>query len=584
VLFAFFAFGVFDHSLWAPNDTREAGMIWDLWRSGHWVALSLNGTPFLEKPPLLHWSSLLLCTLFGRIDEGLVRLPSALCGLGAVLIAYRWGRRLRSPRAGLLAAFLCATTTLYLEYSRVVLTDMCLTFVVALSLELFWLAWSAKSGRLARSGRFALFVLTTALAFYAKGLVGPGLVMTSVVAFLALRREWQLLLVLPTTFVFTLAAVVWPWAVALYHEGGRDHLVAAFVDNQLGRFLSVPANGSRASLPLVGPFLGSFADRPLPRDPYFVHKEPVYYYLKELLVPLLPWTLLVPPALLHWFRRRPRPDDLGFWSFLTCAIAAITVVLHVSAAKVGCYALPLFPLLFATVGVACDDAYEAGGSRLIRRTMDAILAFVRVLVVVAAFAYLLVLVSPRVLFAQLEAALRFFGWSVALGDPSTWLEAPGASAAWCGAGLSIAALALVTWTIVRDRRPDVLARLVSTVVLITLVVAAILPAYDLQRSYRPLAALVRSELDSGRRVALAVDEAKTTGALTFYADTRLPEVSKRDGAREFLLRDERPSAVVVHTDELDDFAAALAGVEYSVKSTPLAAGRKSAEFCLLTRN
>ena len=50
--------------------------------------------------------------------------------------------RVRAVGAGLAAAFLCATSFTYMEYSKIVLTDTCLAFMVMLSLSLFWNACS----------------------------------------------------------------------------------------------------------------------------------------------------------------------------------------------------------------------------------------------------------------------------------------------------------------------------------------------------------------------------------------------------------------------------------------------------------
>ena len=78
LLALFFAFGLFDHSLWSSNDTREGAMIREMVREGVWVAPVFNGQYYLEKPPLLHWTGVVLCKVFGRVNEGLVRLPAAL--------------------------------------------------------------------------------------------------------------------------------------------------------------------------------------------------------------------------------------------------------------------------------------------------------------------------------------------------------------------------------------------------------------------------------------------------------------------------------------------------------------------------
>ncbi len=89
LLLAVFAFhGVFGHSLWGGNDSREGGMIWDMYRHDTWVTPTINGEPFLEKPPLLHWTALVFCHIAGRVTEGLVRLPAALYGFGTLVLVY----------------------------------------------------------------------------------------------------------------------------------------------------------------------------------------------------------------------------------------------------------------------------------------------------------------------------------------------------------------------------------------------------------------------------------------------------------------------------------------------------------------
>ena len=99
LLALFFAFGLFDHSLWSSNDTREGAMIREMVREGVWVTPVFNGQSYLEKPPLLHWTGVALCKLFGRVNEGLVRLPAALYGFGALWIIGLWARDLGRERA-----------------------------------------------------------------------------------------------------------------------------------------------------------------------------------------------------------------------------------------------------------------------------------------------------------------------------------------------------------------------------------------------------------------------------------------------------------------------------------------------------
>lgn len=94
LLLVFSLFGLFDHSLWSANDTREGAMIASMARGGSWILPELNDVPYLEKPPLLHWIGAALCKLFGTVNEGLVRLPAALFGFGSLALIWLFGRAL----------------------------------------------------------------------------------------------------------------------------------------------------------------------------------------------------------------------------------------------------------------------------------------------------------------------------------------------------------------------------------------------------------------------------------------------------------------------------------------------------------
>ena len=111
--------GVFGRSLWGPLETRGAGMIWDMYRHGMWVFPTLNGFPYLEKPPLLHWTALVCCSLAGGVNEALVRIPSALYAFGTLLLIFLFikgqsGREGgdRNDAAAWAAVFCCATRAL----------------------------------------------------------------------------------------------------------------------------------------------------------------------------------------------------------------------------------------------------------------------------------------------------------------------------------------------------------------------------------------------------------------------------------------------------------------------------------------
>ncbi len=547
-----FAFGLFDHSLWSSNDTREGAMIREMVREGVWVTPVFNGQAYLEKPPLLHWTGVVLCKLFGQVNEGLVRLPAALYGFGALWIIGLWARGMGRERAGVVAAFLCATSGLYFEYSRIVLTDTALAFMVVLSLYLFWTAYTAGPCRLLL---WAAFLVASAVTFYAKGLIGPGFVWISVGVFLLYRREWKLIFWLGAIFSVVFALVLAPWIMALWHKGGSSFLYTVFWENQFGRFLA-------------------FNDPNLPMDPYYVHKESILYYLYSLPVRLIPWTLLVIAALIAWFR--PKSPVAGLQTlFFRFALVCMLVLLHVSSAKTACYALPLFPFLFLMTGIWLEDAamrlpaVPAWASLLDRYAIGLTFGLMGIAALAAPLGYMLAFLA---------------------GIKEIW--APGAGVASMCFGLALLTLTIGTYALKRlwkSFRENVAGSRVEAILSAPMILAVIglldatlfIPAVNFQRTYEPLVDLVRQESKAGRRIAMAGEHERDLGALMFYLDSRVKVVSlKNNEFTDFLYGQPGPAGIVVADSELVHAKLRLMGKSFRIVQ-PTQGGHKSGEFWLL---
>jgi 4-amino-4-deoxy-L-arabinose transferase-like glycosyltransferase len=553
LLALFFSFGLFDHSLWSANDSREGAMIREMYREGIWVAPVFNGRYYLEKPPLLHWTALLFCHAAGTVNEGLVRLPAALFGFGAVILIWLWGRGLGREAAGIAAAFMCATSVLFVEYTRIVLTDAALTFMVLGSLYLFWRAWIG-------GGRWFVylpFLLMSAAAFYAKGLIGPGLIWVAVSAFLLSRRQWKRWLGLGLLFIPIAAAITAPWLAALWKVGGKDYLYTVLWANQFGRYLV-------------------FSDTALPADPFFVHKEPWTYYLIHVWERLLPWTLLVLPALWRWFQGRAwLAADSSAGSrrissapqtavFLRIMLAAMFLVLQLSAAKADSYLLPLFPVLFLMTGVWLEDAAEKWKTKV--------------------ESWLIGLTVAALALAAGCAPLIY--WVLFLGSSDlVWI--PNRPAVFVSFGLACLALGTAVGAgglLWRQFQAGQRARALLNVpplaaVLLALNAAVFIPAYDYQRTYQPFAELVRSEMRQGRRIALVGDRERDCGAFMFYLNMRLPVLSTADrvGYANFL---DGNAGLIVARQDLGGVARLLAGRSFPVLQCG-PCGYKSAGFYLV---
>ncbi|HQT95172.1 MAG TPA: phospholipid carrier-dependent glycosyltransferase [Thermoanaerobaculaceae bacterium] len=530
LLVVFSLSGVFGHSLWGGNDTREGGMIWDMVRHGTLVTPTIDGRPFLEKPPLLHWTGVAICSVAGRVTEGLVRLPAALYGLGTLALLVLF---VRGPRAAggfergreiaaWGAAFLCGTAIEFQEYARIVLTDMALVFMVTLSLVTFWRAYQRPG-----AARWFAYLLAASASFYAKGLVGPALIWSSVGIFLLWKRRFRLLAGLAAAYVPVFLLAVVPWVLALDRFGGMAALRFVFWDNQIGRFFN-------------------FGDRSLPHDPFFINKERWYYYLVHLPVYLAPWTLLLVPAAIAWVRRSS-PFRTSFHAFVASAVAGMALVLQASSAKVASYALPVYPFLFAAVALWLAELLARGRPTWLERwsirTTAAVVGLVLGLVPAVFIAGTFVRPDLFRVGGRMETAAGFVLAAVVL--------------------TLLAAAALVIVRLLRSpARTLVCAAGPASYALIVIVALQLVtPAIDRHRSYRPIAALAADELGHGVTVALGTQEYRDVGAFTFYLDRRLPLLPTGGGVASFLQFPE-PRAVIVPRDELPALEVRLAGVPH----------------------
>lgn len=559
VLALFCLCGVFDHALWGPNDSREGTMIWEMEQAGRWVSPTIDGVPYLEKPPLYHWTARILRTVLpGRGGEGGLRLPAALFGFGAALGAVWFGRRLGRERAGWMAAFLCVTAAQYMEYSRVVLTDTCVAFCVGACLVLFWKTWTLPRRR---ALHWLPFLLAASATFYAKGFVGPALVWAGCGLFLLWKRQWKLVFALPLTYLLLQALFVLPWAFALWRDGGEPLLRSALWDNQFGRFF----------------VFGSPEDHPeLPFDPYFVHKEDVFFYLRMLPGMWLPWTLLAIGGLVNACRRgtgRGLDGETGV--FLRFALGGQLLLLHLSSAKVANYMLPAYPFFMLFAALWIETVLPASRPRSVVRWACAITAW---LCAVAALA--LPVAAAVGLFYRHKGfvALSALGWG---------------RAAWCLL-LAAALLAYAIWCIRRFLRlwkaggdgPLVAMRLLPVAFAAALVLGmnAGFPVYDAHRSPEAFGRHLRRELDSGRRVWLGPMAEKHVGACIYYAREVMPPLGLDDAARDTLRHEAESGPVgLVLTRTMWEKEAAPAGWAdgFTASPAPGSLNYASARFLLV---
>jgi 4-amino-4-deoxy-L-arabinose transferase-like glycosyltransferase len=215
--------GLGRYGLYEPHEGHFAGVSREMVLSGDWLTPHLNGSPYLNKPPLLYWSMALSQSLFG-INEWAARMPLALYGWLGVLVAWAFAREVFGRAAGRLAAGLLTVSAGWFLFTHQLLIDALLSSLHLAAVYGFWRATREPE----RKRHWLCFYGSLALAMMAKGPIG--LVFPGVVAlgFMVVRKRWDLLRHARLWWGIPLAVapvVIWAVLIERRYPGFIDHIV-----------------------------------------------------------------------------------------------------------------------------------------------------------------------------------------------------------------------------------------------------------------------------------------------------------------------------------------------------------------------
>ena len=315
------------------TEPREAGIAAYMLLSGDYLTPRLNGRPFLEKPPLSYWLQAASIAAFG--DQPFApRLPSAIAGIGTVLLLYL----LRKPSstasnavdvefARILPGLMLLTAASFWMTARTAGQDTLLAFGITLALLAYYQAHVHG-----KTGYWLLYAGGLAIAVLTKGVVGVAIPAFIILAFLlherfiehrADLREW----LRPCAYGALALLPFVLWLVALFHANGIAAINEILIANSLGRFQGGYAQGA--------------------------HAEPFYYYLKILPETFQPWLILLFMAVIHAFKTAEKST---FRVFMLCWIFAAYFLLTLSAGKRPSYLIMLYPAVALLVAELINDA------------------------------------------------------------------------------------------------------------------------------------------------------------------------------------------------------------------------------------
>jgi len=141
---------------------------YEMLAKGNWIAITLNGAPFLDKPHLLFWLNLIAFKVWG-VSGWAARLPTLALTLGEIWMTFRLGCLLLSPRAAWLGGFILLSSAGFFYLHLQLFADHLITLPLILALY-FMLRW-LKEPRLSWG---CLFHLSLGIGFLGKGLIGLG--------------------------------------------------------------------------------------------------------------------------------------------------------------------------------------------------------------------------------------------------------------------------------------------------------------------------------------------------------------------------------------------------------------------------
>lgn len=261
------------------GEPRESLTARAMLETGNWILPARLGEELPTKPPLTHWLIAGSATLFGELSEGSSRFPSAVLSIFAVWLLFNFVRSFAPPTTNSSlsgdsrALIACIVLLLSIEWHRASLTtriDMTLSTFIFMAI-VGGFNWEKREFTGFPWQMFTGLVFAT----LAKGPVGVALPCAiCFFYYLGERRPWSLVISALLKVAIPAIAITGLWYVLAYQQAGETFLNIV-IDENLGRILG--RMNTEGGTP---------------------HAHGASYLLMTLLLGLLPWTLIVVPALI----------------------------------------------------------------------------------------------------------------------------------------------------------------------------------------------------------------------------------------------------------------------------------------------
>jgi 4-amino-4-deoxy-L-arabinose transferase-like glycosyltransferase len=303
------------------DECRYARIADEMNQAGRWVTPTLQGYPWLEKPPLYYWITIPMYRLFG-MSEASARLGPAFCALTAAAAIFWLGSMLWSRLAGVLGGTIVLTAVGFYAYGRSASVDMPLTACLTLALSLLAAA-ILKSDQPLWSIGCAYFFL--GLAVLAKGPVSLLLAAGILLLFWTFDEQqgcFARMHVVSGAVISLAVAVPWHWLA--FKENGFSFISSYLINHNFARYVTEVHH----------------------------HEQPVLYFLPVMLGLFFPWSGWLPALVSR--RLSLKALDPRTWDrrilLLGCWIIFPFLFFSLSSSMLPGYVLPSIPPLALLLG------------------------------------------------------------------------------------------------------------------------------------------------------------------------------------------------------------------------------------------
>lgn len=304
------------HGLANYDDCFYAQKAKEILATGEWMTMHYNGRPAWENPPFFMWLIALSYRIFG-VSEFAAKLPSALFGVGTILLVYWLAKQLFDSWTAFLSSSVLATTILFTRYARRAMMDVTLSFFVTLALLAVVLA-------LRRDLRWMLlWGICTGISILIKSVLGLFPLFIGVV-FLLVRGRWRLLF--------------HPWSiiafVLMFAVGGAWYLdqVLKFGEQFLGIHFG---------------WLIIYRAFTLEQQAWYDHLS----YVRDLLTYYWPWMPFLCVGLWTFGKRIHERDEA---LLLILWVSSYLVIMSIMLSRVVWYIVPMLPASSMIVGATLN--------------------------------------------------------------------------------------------------------------------------------------------------------------------------------------------------------------------------------------